>query len=147
METMRKYILAGMVLLPSMVIAGTDCRVVEYADHYDLVCVGDEKSGPVRPQEAVAAQAPVTAPASVASKDSVVTTQTSAEAPLSAPAVITPATQTDARSPYVIGQHRPDRSVRNAARASRARLIQEERQKQPDNPIGTIKNLPDMNRD
>ena len=58
MGPVRIYIMAGMVLLPSLVIAATDCQIVEYPDHYAAVCIGDEKSGAEHVQTPVATQAP-----------------------------------------------------------------------------------------
>jgi hypothetical protein len=43
---MRKLILLVMVLLPCTAFAGTDCRVVEYPDHYEAICVGDSEKTP-----------------------------------------------------------------------------------------------------
>lgn len=120
METIRKYIVAGMVLLPGMVIAATDCRVIEYPDHYDAVCVGDEKPGPVRDQTAIPTQAPaaVQAPASqVPAAQAPSTTQVNTQVTAQAEA---------ARVPVTIGQRRPDKALRDAARASRIRLMKEQ---------------------
>ena len=44
---MRKIIFIGMVLLPCMAIAGTDCRIIEYPDHFEAVCDGDSRQSPV----------------------------------------------------------------------------------------------------
>lgn len=38
---MRKIISLVMVLLPCTAFAATNCRVIEYPDHYEAVCVGD----------------------------------------------------------------------------------------------------------
>lgn len=63
MGPVRIYIMAGMVLLPSLAIAATDCQIVEYPDHYAAVCIGDEKSEPVLTQtETVQSQRPAKAP-------------------------------------------------------------------------------------
>lgn len=43
---------AGLVLLPCLVFAVTDCRVVEYPDHFEAVCVGDPKYTPEQPEQA-----------------------------------------------------------------------------------------------
>lgn len=43
---MRKIISLGMVLLPCTAFAATDCRVVEYPDHYEAVCIGDAEQKP-----------------------------------------------------------------------------------------------------
>ncbi|MFZ2950951.1 MAG: hypothetical protein WA003_15865 [Desulfuromonadaceae bacterium] len=145
METLRIFIMAGMVLMPGMVIAATNCRVIEYPDHYDVECVGDEKSGTEKAQAAptnkplpVAAQFPVPAQASVAA-------QAAQVPPVQVTTPVT--TQTaGARDPFVIGEHRPDKAVRAAARASRARLILEERQKQLNSPIADTQDLHGMSR-
>lgn len=111
MGPIRKYIVAGMVLMPGMVIAATDCRVIEYPDHYDAVCVGDEKPGPVQGQTAIPTQAPAAQAPSTKQVNTQVTAQTEA-----------------ARVPVTIGQRRPDKALRDAARASRIRLMKEQRQ-------------------
>jgi hypothetical protein len=38
---MKKIIFMGVVLLPCMAFASTDCRVVEYPDHDEAICSGD----------------------------------------------------------------------------------------------------------
>ena len=43
---MKRIIAVGMLLLPQILHAGTDCRFTEFPDHYDAVCIGDEKAGP-----------------------------------------------------------------------------------------------------
>jgi hypothetical protein len=52
---MRNKILLLMVLLPCTAFAGTDCRVVEYADHYEAICDGVAEqapaSSPKKPQD------------------------------------------------------------------------------------------------
>jgi hypothetical protein len=42
---MKKLLTAGMVLLPQLLFAGTDCRVKEYPDHFLAICDGDGKGG------------------------------------------------------------------------------------------------------
>lgn len=37
---MRKIILLMMVLLPCTAFANSDCRIIEYPDHTEAVCVG-----------------------------------------------------------------------------------------------------------
>jgi len=58
---MRKIISVVMLLLPSLVFAATDCRVIEYLDHYEAVCAGDP--GPVPVQTPVQAEQAVPAKA------------------------------------------------------------------------------------
>jgi cell pole-organizing protein PopZ len=141
MEPIRKYLLACMVLLPSIVMAATDCQVIEYPDHYDAVCVGDEKPGSEQAQTPLAVQAPVEAQAPAAKKalkavSAPVAAQSSlaAYAPVAAqaPAVQasaavqgnTPVTgQTDAAKVSVaMGQRRSDIAVSNAVTASKTRV-------------------------
>jgi hypothetical protein len=45
---MSKIISVVMLLLPCQVFAATDCRVVEYPDHYEAVCVGEPRPVPVQ---------------------------------------------------------------------------------------------------
>lgn len=47
---MRKIISLLMVLLPCMAFAATDCRVIEYPDHSEAVCVGDAEQTPTSSQ-------------------------------------------------------------------------------------------------
>jgi hypothetical protein len=57
---MRKIILLGMVLLPCMAFADSDCRVVEFADHYEAICVGSAEQTPASSQTARQEQTPAT---------------------------------------------------------------------------------------
>lgn len=122
MELLRKYILAGIVLLPSLVIAATDCWVIEYPDHYEAVCVGDEKSESVRAQAPVAAKAPVAAQEPVAAKapvpSGVPAAQASLAVPFNSPVTAQPET---ARASDAIRQRMPDKSVSNATDAPKPR--------------------------
>ena len=43
---MKTSIILGMVLLPCTAFASSDCRTVEYTDHYDVVCVGAAEQPP-----------------------------------------------------------------------------------------------------
>lgn len=109
--------------MPGMVIAATDCRVIEYPDHYDAVCVGDEKTGPVRGQTAIPVQAPAAVQAPVTAQ------APAAQAPSTKQVNTQVTTRTEAaRVPVTIGQRRPDKALRDAARASRIRLMMEQRQ-------------------
>lgn len=135
---MGRIVLAAIVLLPRMVFATTDCRVVEYPDHYEAVCVGDEKSGPVQAKTAVKektaaqTQTPVQAPAAVQEKVAA-QAQTAAKAP--SPAV---------QAIIAFRERLANKSLRDAAKASRMRLIQEERQKELDKPAKVDPPMPDM---
>lgn len=45
---MKSALLAvGLLVVPSLVIGGTDCRMTDLEDHVELVCVGDEKFTPL----------------------------------------------------------------------------------------------------
>lgn len=46
---MSVFISALLAVIPSMAIAASDCQVVEYPDHNEVVCVGDEKAAPATP--------------------------------------------------------------------------------------------------
>jgi hypothetical protein len=56
---MRIIILLVMVLLPCAAFAGTNCRVVEYPDHYEAICDGDAEKTPSPYQRTVQGQLPV----------------------------------------------------------------------------------------
>ena len=43
---MKVFILIIAVLMPGLVFAGTQCRVTEFSDYYEVVCIGDEKAVP-----------------------------------------------------------------------------------------------------
>ncbi len=42
---MKIFIMMGTVLLPSLAVGATDCRVVEYPDRYEAICNGDARPG------------------------------------------------------------------------------------------------------
>ena len=44
---MKKIIVACLVLLPELLMAGTDCTIKEFPDHYLVECIGDEIAKPV----------------------------------------------------------------------------------------------------
>jgi len=132
---MGRIVLLAMVLLPRMVFAATDCRIVEYPDHYEAVCIGSEKYGPVQAKTAVQekqAQTPVQAQEAT-QEQTAAQAQTAAKAP--SPAV---------QALIAYRERLPNKSLRDAAKASRMRLIQEERQKQLDKPAKVDPPMPDM---
>jgi hypothetical protein len=43
---MNRILLALTIFLPCTALADSDCRVVEYQDYYEVVCLGNEKSIP-----------------------------------------------------------------------------------------------------
>jgi hypothetical protein len=49
---MKKLVSLLMVLLPGASLAGADCRVVEYPDHYEAVCVEAAAKTAAAPQRA-----------------------------------------------------------------------------------------------
>ena len=66
---MGKIISLVIVLLPCAAFAATDCRIVEYADHYEAVCVGTAELTPatrITVQEQVPVQEENLAPAQTA---------------------------------------------------------------------------------
>lgn len=42
---------AGVAFLPCIAFAAKDCRVIEYPDHYEAVCVGDPKYALKQPEQ------------------------------------------------------------------------------------------------
>jgi len=48
---MRKIILLVIVLLPCTTFAATNCRIIEYPDHYEAICVGDAEQTPASYQK------------------------------------------------------------------------------------------------
>ncbi|GEM_PF-3996013 len=53
MENPIKYaILTLFLLLPGTVLAATECNYVEFPDHFEAVCAGDEKFAPSTPSPA-----------------------------------------------------------------------------------------------
>jgi hypothetical protein len=63
---MKIIISLAMVLLPCTTFASTDCRVVEYPDHYEAICNGDSEKTPApyqrTEQEPIVASAETTEP-------------------------------------------------------------------------------------
>jgi len=112
---MRNGLVLGMLLLPSVAFAATDCRVVEYPDQYETVCVGDMSSlpAPPRPAETVQISPETQEPLSV---------QSQVQTPI--PGV----PEVDPLQPLPIrGEPLPRSAGMPAARESRAKLIQEQR--------------------
>ncbi len=122
---MNKLIVLGIVLLPCLAhAAASDCKVVEFADHYELMCVGDGKIVPAPLQQTVDSPPAVTAPLS---PPQTVATPSGAAASDSS----STAAQTDASpKPVVHRQGRPPKAVMDAARAMRYQAIQERLQQQ-----------------
>ena len=125
---MKKIIIVGIVLLPCLVHGATNCKVVEFPDHYDASCIGDEKSGQQAVSPSSVVTSPVTAPVpdqQAVSTPSAVTSDSAAlptkQAPVSA--------QTNVpQTPVVHRQGRPPQSVRDEAKAMRDRVIQDQLQ-------------------
>jgi hypothetical protein len=57
MNRLINKFLPVMLLLPCLASAATDCSFVEYAEHYEAVCVGEPNSAPVPVQATEAAKA------------------------------------------------------------------------------------------
>ena len=128
-------IVTVLTLLPGLSFARTDCRAVEHPDHFEAVCVGDEKASPV-PDTPSAAPAQSIAPQQQAAPEQPRTSlPVSAEQPKSAAAAVT-APQTSAapaaqgaivrrqgRQQYMKGMEE--------ARAGRLQLISDLQQSQP----------------
>ncbi|GLI39386.1 hypothetical protein KI811_11630 [Geobacter hydrogenophilus] len=59
---MKLAIVAGMVLLPHVLFAETDCRIDEYPDHYVAICNGEEKAEPQASQSSASDQSAAATP-------------------------------------------------------------------------------------
>ncbi|HEX5773932.1 MAG TPA: hypothetical protein VFY07_06370 [Geomobilimonas sp.] len=123
MDFILKMLVAGMVVFPAMALA-SDCHVVEYPDHYEAVCVGQESPVTVREK-------------SVATTGREVTAQTTVTAPSAArdslPAATRPVTPpSDAVKTFFDfrQQEAQKRAFRDAAKASRIRTIQGQQSQQ-----------------
>jgi hypothetical protein len=138
-KAMKKIIVLGIVLLPCLSHgADTKCKAVEYADHSELVCVGDEKAAPATGHQGVTAPMPangtVVAPSGVTAP---MPAQETVSTPPGVPSDSAPTTQTavpsqtDApQTPVVHRQGRPPQSVKDDAKAMRNRVIDERLQQQ-----------------
>lgn len=114
METIRKSIFMLILLLPGTGFGGTDCKIADHPDHYEIVCFGDEKPGAVQSPAVVQGQANITGPTTEK-------TQPTATAPA-----------TSEKTPVVVRtSRRPKQADLDAAKAARNKLIWEERQKEP----------------
>ena len=56
---MRTVILVFMVVVPSMAFASTDCRLLEYPDHFEAICIGDPPRTSTSAQAAGQQQTPM----------------------------------------------------------------------------------------
>jgi hypothetical protein len=116
--TMRKFILMGMILLPGVVVGASDCRIVEYPENYEVVCVGDGKYVPVPVNAATKILQPVTTGQVATPLE-----ESSATGTTDMPR------QIDAElSVRVPGKRRLQTSSMDAARAMRTNNIQNQRQ-------------------
>jgi hypothetical protein len=52
---MRILIVIALMLAPGLSFARTDCHVAEHPDHFEAVCIGDEKASPAPDTPAAAA--------------------------------------------------------------------------------------------
>jgi hypothetical protein len=55
---MRTFIAIMIVLLPCAAFAATDCRIIEFPDHTEAICVGDPAESPASPQTSGQNRAP-----------------------------------------------------------------------------------------
>jgi len=46
---MKTFLSAAIVMMPCMAFAAVDCRIIEYEDHFEAVCVGDAQQTPTPP--------------------------------------------------------------------------------------------------
>lgn len=118
MDFILKMIVAGLVAFPAMAIA-SDCHVVEYPDHYEAVCTGQEspvstqgKSVTTTTRSVAAAQAPVTTPSTV-----------KAPLPTATDSPPSPPSDTVKRFRDYSQQETQRRAFRDAAKISRIRAI------------------------
>jgi hypothetical protein len=126
--------LVGMsVLVPYIAFAGTECRSVEFPDHYEAVCLGDKadipatarlpaQSGPAAAQPAAATQGA----APLAEKPSAQTPSAGKTATPVAAGSNAVKTLLDFR------KHRLQRADVEAKKSVRMKVIQEERRNRPD---------------
>lgn len=120
MDLLLKIVATALVALPTAAIA-SDCHIVEYPDHYEAVCVGHES--PVSVQETSG---------TLTNKTAVTASPPGAPQGTLSPAAKSPAPPpSDAvKSLMDYRQRESQKSTRDAAKASRMRLIQEGRMKQ-----------------
>lgn len=145
MKTMIKTLIIGVTLLPCHVFAGTEstvCRAIEYPDHFEAVCTGNEK--PVStPSSTVApyhGSVPVkaTTPAQTTTPNLTSGTQTATSPKLAAEIQQPVKKQIIASVPHVIHrQHRPVKADMDAAIAARRALILEGRQNDTPEQVNT----------
>ena len=125
---MRKLIIAALILIPVLSFAKTDCRVIQYADHDEAVCVGDEKYAPAaerQPAATASRSEPAVQPAVSPAVQAVPQASVSAPSPQSVDIKPTP-------EPTIQRQGRQQHQQRlDAARATRNQLIDSLRQAQP----------------
>ena len=121
---MKILISVLLILVPTASLAVTDCHIVEFPDHYEAVCTGDEKSVPdPAPQQSIV-QSPlrmqITAPVNPGSGTPVAT-------------VATPSAGSAVTSPTPIqrqGRQQFQQAMKDA-KEMRAKLIAEHQSNQP----------------
>jgi hypothetical protein len=86
-----RIVVVAMVMFPCLVLADTDCRILEYSEHYELICIGEPGKLHEKAQAAV------------------------------------PAETGDGRAPVAQRRHRPQAADLETMKASRTRLISEQR--------------------
>ena len=124
---MKKLLSIGLLLLPCSVFA-SDCRVVEFPDHFEAICTGE--AGPVSIPKLAAAPAPPQAPALPQAPELQIPppqadppAAAQARDTAQAPVPITPAAGRQGR------QGRPNSADMNAAIDARRKLVQDLRLK------------------
>jgi len=161
MKNLRISIVVNMLLtIPCVTFAGTECRTMEYPDHYEAVCIGDEKTvavnaivpaqSAVMPEQAVASlseqtsaplpeqpAAPVfaqAAPPVSMLKALPVSEKTPSHVPSSLNSATNDASKTDAAKERLAYRppYRVQRAELKAKKMVRIKTIQEELQNQPE---------------
>lgn len=122
-NAMKILMTVFIVLVPGFVVAATNCHMAEYPDHYEAVCIGDEKAIP-EPYQKPAPTQNQPAPASTFTNQAAVTSP-----------VMEQANTTIKLSGPVRHQGRQQfQQALKEARDSRARLLAEQEQAQPHRP-------------
>jgi hypothetical protein len=130
---MRIPILIALILTPGLSFAQTDCRTVEYQDHVEVVCSGDEKALPAPDALTAAAERNQ----SVQEKTPITETPAPASSTQAQPAPADATQPQTVQSPAPQGAvvHRQGRQqyqkAMEDARAARSKLILDQQKKPP----------------
>ena len=116
--------LLGILWLPGFAFAATNCRVIEYPDHCEAVCIGDAK--PTSDQNAPIAHPKAPGSAQETSTEPVAPSQVWPPTHASASDTSSEPFRTGTMIPSIAQRnHRPQTSQMAAAKASRNMLIME----------------------